>query len=121
MSDVSTPQPEAAEKPAAPEAPVEAPFNVDDLLSCTSRFTHKAWHLFYTHRKDLDFIRQVPVRATLEAASTNGAEELHKILVEAGVQEISRRDRTLHFTATFEDIQKVIRNKETATLDVVKI
>ncbi len=108
----------AAEKPTEPAEP---PFTVDELINCTSRFTHKAWHLFYANRKDMAFIRETPVRATLDARTSAGAEELHKMLVEAGVQEISRQDKTLHFTATFETIQKVIKHKETYMLDAVKI
>jgi hypothetical protein len=141
MSDISSPQPEAkpadkpaaekpaatavekpaAEKPAAPAAPAEPPFTVDELISCTSRFTHKAWYLFYNNRQDMDFIRKTPVRATLEARTTAGAEELQKLLTDAGVKEISRNEKTLSFTATFEAIQTVIKHPQSYMLDAIKI
>jgi len=110
-----------AEKPAAPAAPAEPAFSVDVLLSCTARFTHKAWYIFYDNQKDLTFIRETPVRGTLDARTAAGAEELHKLLTEAGVTEISRQDKTLSFTATFETIQKVIKHPQSYMLDVVKI
>ncbi len=112
-----------ADKPAAakPEAPPEPPFNVDVLLSCTARFTHKAWYLFYNNQKDMDFIRKAPVRATLEARTAAGAEELHRLLAEAGVTELSRLDKTLSFTATFETIQLVLKHPQAYLLDAVKI
>lgn len=137
MSETPTPENKPAEakapapaatKPAAatataekPAAPVEPVFNVDELLNCTARFTHKAWALFYTNRTDMDFIRKTPVRAQLDARTTTGAEELQKLLTEAGVQSISRSDKTLSFTATFEAIQKVIKNPQTYMLDAIKI
>ncbi|HEY9687804.1 MAG TPA: hypothetical protein V6C52_12590 [Coleofasciculaceae cyanobacterium] len=110
-----------SEKPEPPAAPAEPPFTVDDLLSCTARYTHKAWHLFYSNRKDMDFIRKTPVRATLEARTAAGAEELQKLLVEAGVQEISRNNKVLSFTATFEAIQTVIRLPQTYRLDAIRL
>jgi hypothetical protein len=109
------------EKPAAPAKPAEPPFTVDELLNCTARFTNKAWYLFYNNQKDMEFIRETPVRATLDARTTAGAEELHKILTENGVSEISRRDKTLSFTATFEGIQKVIKHPQSYMLDVVRL
>lgn len=114
----ATDKPAAAAKPAEPAEPV---FNVDELISCTARFTHKAWHLFYTNRADMTFIRETPVRARLEARTAAGAEELHKLLTEAGVTEISRNDKVLSFTATFETIQKVIKLPQTYMLDAVRI
>jgi hypothetical protein len=112
-----------AEKPAEakPAAPAEPPFTVDELLNCTARFTHKAWYLFYNNRKDMTFIRETPVRATLEARTTSGAEELHKLLADAGVTAISRNDKVLSFTATFEAIQKVIKHPKSFMLDAVKL
>jgi hypothetical protein len=126
MSDAPVPQNEA--KPAAPAAtaekpaaPAEPPFTVDDLLSCTSRFTHKAWYLFYNNQKDLEFIRNTPVRATLEARTTSGAEEIRDLLLQAGVKELSLNNKTLSFTGTFEAIQTVIKHPQTYQLDAVKI
>lgn len=123
------PKPEAAKPEAAaatataekPAPPPEPPFTVDELLNCTARYTHKAWYLFYNNRKDMTFIRETPVRATLEARTTAGAEELHKLLSDAGVTSISRTDKVLSFTATFENIQKVIKNPQSFMLDAVKI
>ena len=107
-----------AEKPAPPPEP---PFNVDELLNCTARMTHKAWHLFYTNRKDMEFIRKQPVRATLEARTTAGAEELQQKLIDAGVSSISRNDKVLSFTATYEQIQTVIKQPQSYMLDTVAI
>jgi hypothetical protein len=128
MSDVSNSEPAAkpaeaaiAEKPAAPAAPVEPPFTVDELINCTSRFTHKAWYLFLHNQKDMEFIRKTPVRATLEARTKAGAEEIQKLLVEAGVKEMSLNDKTLSFTATFETIQKVIKHPQSYMLDAIKL
>jgi hypothetical protein len=105
--------------PAAPPAP--PPFTTDELQSSTARFTHKAWYLYYNNRKDMAFIREVPVRATLDARSNAGAEEIHKLLVDGGVKEISRTDKMLSFTATFEQIQKVIRHPQTFMVDTIKL
>lgn len=125
-----TPQPEKpanVEQPAAtataekPAAAVEPPFSADDLQSSTARFTHKAWYLYYNNRKDMKFIREAEVRATMEARTTNGAEELQKLLLEAGAKSLSRMDKLLSFTATFEIIQTVIRHPETFIVDAVKI
>ena len=106
------------EKPAAPAEP---PFTVDALLNCTARFTHKGWYLFYNNRKDMDFIRKAPVRATLEARTAAGAEEIGKLLTDAGVTSISRSDKILSFTATFEQIQTVLKHPLAFMLDAVKI
>lgn len=115
-------KPETAAAPAEkPAPPPEPPFTVDELLNCTARYTHKAWYLFYNNRKDMTFIRETPVRATLEARTTVGAEELHKLLSDAGVTSISRAEKVLSFTATFEQIQKVIKHPECFMLDAVKI
>ncbi len=111
----------SAEKPAAPAAPAIPEFTVDELLNCTARFTHKAWYLFYNNQKDMTFIRQTPVRATLEARTTTGAEELHKTLAELGVQEISRQDKVISLTATFETIQKVIKHPQSYMLDAIRL
>jgi hypothetical protein len=125
-----TPQPEKPENVAQsaatataekPAAPVEPPFSTDDLQSSTARFTHKAWYLYYNNRKDMKFIREAEVRATLEARSTSGAEELQKLLLEAGATGLSRMDKLLSFTATFEIIQTVIRHPETGIVDAVRI
>jgi hypothetical protein len=128
MSEIPSTENTPIEKPAAatatvekPAAPPEPPFCVDELLNCTARMTHKAWHLFYSNRTDMDFIRKTPLRATLDARTTAGAEELHKLLADAGVTSISRQDKTLSFTATFEQIQTVIKHPQSHMLDAVKI
>ncbi len=111
----------AAEAPAAKPAPPEPVFNTDELQSSTARYTYKAWHLYNNNRKDMTFIRQTPLRATLEARTPAGAEELQKLLTEAGVQSISRSDKLLSLTGTFEMIQTVIRHPQTFMLDAVKL
>lgn len=112
------PEAQAAEKPAPPPEP---PFTTDELQSSTARFTHKAWHLYHNRRKDMDFVRGTEVRATLEARTTAGAEEIQKLLTEGGAKSVSRMDKLISFTATFETIQKVIRHPETFLVDAVKI
>ena len=112
-------QPSTEEKPTT--SPAELPFNVDILLNCTARYTHKAWYLFYNNRNDLTFIREKPLRGTLTARTSAGAEELHKILTDAGVTSISRENAILSFTGTFEMIQKVIKQPLTIMLDVIPL
>jgi len=127
MSDTPSTETKATETAAAaataekPAAPAEPPFTVDELLNCTARMTHKAWHLFYKNRKDMDFIRTVPVRASLEARTAAGAEELQKMLTDAGVSSLSRKDKVLSFTGTYEQIQTVIKQPQSFMLDTVKI
>lgn len=129
MSDTpETPKPKEAEQASAtaatadkPAAPAEPPFSTDQLQSSTARFTHKAWHLYYSNRKDMTFIRETPIRATLEARTTAGAEELQALLKDAGVNEMSRADKVLSLTATFEAIQTVIRHPQTYKVDAIKL
>lgn len=121
MSDATATPTPAAEAPKAPEAPKEPPFTVDVLTSCTTRYTRKAWNLFLSYRADLEKIRTAPIRATLEARTLNGAEALHRQLLEAGVKEISRKDKVVSLTTTFEIIQLVIKNPETAHFDAIAI
>jgi hypothetical protein len=111
----------APEKVEAPEKPAEPPFTTDFLQSSTSRFTHKAWHLYHNSRNDMVFLRETPVRATLQARSVAGAEELKKLLMEAGVRQISQSENVLSLTGTFEMIQTVIRHPQTHLLDAVKL
>lgn len=110
-----------ADKPATPAAPAEPVFNTDILRSCTTRLTRKAWNLFLEYTEDINKIRTVPIRATLEAASLNDAEALHRLLLEDGVKEISRKDKVISMTTTFEVIQKVIKLPASKMLDAVKI
>ncbi len=129
MSEATQPEKPAAaaataEKPAEaekPAAPVEPPFTTDELQSSTARFTHKAWHLYYSNRKDMTFIREASVSATLEVRTSAGAEEIQKLLLEAGVVSVNRVDKLLAFIATFEQIQKVIKNPHTFMVDAVRV
>ncbi|MEM0951840.1 MAG: hypothetical protein AAGI66_06830 [Cyanobacteria bacterium P01_H01_bin.74] len=126
MSSSSTPSTETESKPDAakpeakkPDKKKEVPFNVDALLNCTMRMTHKAWHLFYDNRNNHDFIRQTPLRASLDVKTQNAAIEIQQKLIEAGVSSISREGNTLHFNATFETIQTVIKDPEVVCLDTI--
>jgi len=124
MSDVTqTPEkPEAAKPEAAkPEAPKEPPFNTDILEACTSRFTRKAYNLYLTYRADKDKIENTPVRFSLEARTADAAEEIHKQLLEAGVVEISRQERTVSMTTTFRVLEKVIRHPQTCMVNAVAV
>jgi hypothetical protein len=124
MSEATQPEKPAASAAATaekPAAPAEPPFTTDDLQSSTARFTHKAWYIYYNNRKDMKFIRETDLRATLEARTTGGAEELQKLLTEAGAKAVSRMDKLISFTATLEVIQTVIKHPETFKVDAVKI
>lgn len=124
MSEATQPEKPAASAAATaekPAAPAEPPFSTDDLQSSTARFTHKAWYIYYNNRKDMKFIRETDLRATLEARTTAGAEELQKLLTEAGAKAVSRMDKLISFTATLEIIQTVIKHPETFKVDTVKI
>lgn len=124
MSDESTPEQPAAAATAVvekPAAPAEPPFSVDALTNCTTRFTRKAWNIFLAYKEDLNKIRTQPVRATLEAQTHNGAEELHRLLMEAGVHEISRKDKVISMTTTFEILQTVVKHAEVAMVDIVEV
>lgn len=120
-AELAAAAPSPAKEEPPKEAPKEAPFTTDVLQNCTSRFTRKAWDIYLDYQKDMTLIRTKPVRATLTARTANGAEEIQKLLSEAGVQEMSRADKTLSFTATFEQIQAVIKYPETHHFDAVKI
>ncbi len=124
MSEATQPEKPAASAAATaekPAPPAEPPFSTDDLQSSTARFTHKAWYIYYNNRKDMTFIRETDLRATLEARTTGGAEELQKLLTEAGAKAVSRMDKLISFTATLEIIQTVIKHQETFKVDTVKI
>lgn len=114
-------KPAAPEKAPAPEKPAEPPFTTDFLQSSTARFTHKAWYLYHKNRQNTAFIRETPVRATLQARSVAGAEELKKLLMEAGVRQISQSELVLSLTGTFEMIQTVIRHPQTYLVDAVPL
>lgn len=124
MSEATQPENPTASVAATvekPTAPAEPPFTTDDLQSSTARFTHKAWYIYYNHRKDMTFIRETDLRATLEARTTAGAEELQKLLTEAGAKAVSRMDKLISFTATLEIIQTIIKHPETFLVDTVQI
>jgi hypothetical protein len=118
--EAKAPAEAAVEKPAAPAKPAE-PFNTDLLQSCTARFSYKAWRLYHNNRKDSAFLQEVLVRATVNARSIEGGEELEGLLKEAGATEMSRKGNTLSFTATFAIIQTVIRHPQLLLLDAVRI
>lgn len=99
----------------------EIPFSVDALLNCTTRMTHKAWYLFYNNRKNIDFIRKTPLRASLTLHTVDGAIEIQQKLTENNISSISRQDKTLHFTATFEMIQSVIKDSQVLMLDAIEL
>jgi hypothetical protein len=109
-----------AEKPAVPAKPAE-PFNTDLLQSCTARFSYKAWRLYHNSRKDSDFLLTAPVRATVNARSIEGGEELASLLKDAGASEMLRKGNTLSFTTTFAIIQTVIKHPQLLLLDAVRI
>jgi hypothetical protein len=111
-----------AETKAAPEAPaepIEKPFCPDILISCTSRFTRKAWNILLGMLNgDQTQLTTVPLRAKLTAKSPEGAAELHQTLMkEKGVTEIKLVGKEIAVVATFADIQSVIKNPQTAMLD----
>jgi hypothetical protein len=112
---------ETAEAPKAPPAP--PPFNVDILTSCTARYSRRAWDLFLTYRaeKSLDKMQHLPIRAMLKALSSKGLEELVTILKAAGVSPISIEGPKAEFTATFAQIQTVIKHPQTLEFDAIKI
>ena len=112
-----------AEKPAAaekPAEPAEKPFSTDVLQSCTARFTRKAWNIYLYYKKD-GKIRTTPIRATLETRNPEAAEEMHRTLQEGGVKELSRKGNTLSMTATFEQIQLVIKHPGSKMLDAAEL
>lgn len=113
-----------AEKPAAEEkaAEPEKPFTVDVFQSCTKRITRKAWDLYKSFcANKFEKFRTIQVRGQLECHSVEGAEELQAKLVEVGVKEISRKEETLHFTATMEQIQTVIKLPPAKLLDMAEL
>ncbi len=111
-----------AAAPAKPEAPAEPPFNVDIFESCTARTTRKTWNIFLRYKENnFEQFRNKPLRAKLETLSPEGAEAIEAGLREAGVSELSREGNVLNFTATFEQIQTVIKHAESDLLDVVEI
>jgi hypothetical protein len=104
---------------AEPAAPVEKPFCPDVLISCTARFTRKAWDIFLKLQKeDINLLTTVPLRAVLTARSSEGASEIHQVLMkEKGVTEIKLSGKTITTVATFADIQQVIKHPQTHMLD----
>ncbi|MBY0449340.1 MAG: hypothetical protein K2X01_01780 [Cyanobacteria bacterium] len=120
MSDVV----ETPEKPSNPaaEAPVEKPFNVDILTTCTIRFSRRSWDLFLSLKTDLDKLRATPLRNRLVAKTPDAAQEMHKILVEqGGVSEITTNGNELEFTGTFEAVQLVIKHPQTLEFDAIRL
>ena len=116
-------KPAVESKPAeVATAPVEKPFNLDLLQSCTSRMTPQCWQTYLTMKSDFGVMQAHPVRATLTTRNDKGMEEVAAMLMDAGVTHQTRRDaKTLDFTATFAQIQTVIKHPQTLLLDAVKI
>jgi hypothetical protein len=120
VSDVA--QPTDAKPADAVVVVEEKPFNLDLLQSCTARMTHQCWQTYLSMKNDLLGMQTRPVRATLTARSDKGLDELQGLLVEAGVTAKTRRDtKTLDFTATFAQIQRIIKHPQTHTIDAVKL
>ncbi|MGE0200819.1 MAG: hypothetical protein AB7P76_07620 [Candidatus Melainabacteria bacterium] len=120
MSD--TPESTATiDKPAAPAAEKTIPFSVDALQNCTARFTRQGWDRFLEMETDLEKIQSVPMRFAVEARSVEGAEELHKLYVESGVKEISRKDKLVSLTGTFADLQQHVKHPEVLMVDAIRI
>jgi hypothetical protein len=99
----------------------EPPFTVDKLLNCTTRMTNKTWYLFYNNRTNMPFIRETLLRAALEHRSTEGALTVQQELVALGVTTISCDGKFLHFTATFETIQTVLKHPAVLMLEAVAL
>jgi hypothetical protein len=108
-----------AEKPAEP---VEKPFNLDLLQSCTARMTHQCWRTYLALKDDLAAMQSVLIRATLNARTEKGLQEIVAMLQDVGVTARTQSDKcTLDFTATFAQIQTVIKHPQTHTLDAVRV
>lgn len=120
MSD--TPESTATiEKPAAPAEEKAVPFSVDALKNCTARFTRQGWDLFLGMENSLEKIQTVPMRFAVETRTIEGAEELHKLYVESGVKEISRKDKMVSLTGTFADLQQHVKHPEVLMVDAIRI
>jgi hypothetical protein len=105
-----------------PMTPVEKPFNLDLLQSCTARMTPQCWQTYLKMKNDLSVIQNHPVRATLTTRTDKGMEEVTAMLLDAGITHQTRRDaKTLDFTGTFAQIQTVIKHPQTLLLDAVKL
>lgn len=123
MSDAQTAA-VSAEKPAVAiaEAPAEKPFTIDLLQSCTARMTHQCWRTYLSLKDDLNAIKTVPLRASLIARSEKGLAEIIAMLEDVDVTAKTLRDKhAVDFTATFAQIQTVIKHPQTHTVDAVRI
>jgi hypothetical protein len=104
------------------EAVVEKPFNLDLLQSCTARMTHQCWQTYLSLKGDLAAMQTRPIRASLTTRSEKGMEEVIAILGDQGVTVRTLKSPVnAEFTATFAQIQYVIKHPQTHTLDAVKI
>jgi hypothetical protein len=99
----------------------QKPFTTDVLQSCTARMTRKAWDLYLRYCQPIEQIRTLPVRACLTARTDVGVKVLADGLQAVGVTSMTENGCDLHFTATFEAIQAVIKLPETLLLDAVRI
>jgi hypothetical protein len=107
---------------AAPEAPVEKPFTLDLLQSCTARMTHQCWRTYSAIKTDLTALQTVPLRASLLARTAKGLADIKALLADAGVATMTPQDdKTVTFNATFAQIQTVIKHPQTHTVDAVRV
>lgn len=103
------------EKPAEKAEKKEAPFNTDALKQSTVRFGRDAWDLFleYDKEKSLEKMQQQKVAFQLTARSREGALALRQSLEQdEKISGITGKDNTIEFTATFAQIQKIIKRPE---------
>jgi hypothetical protein len=124
MSDAQAAASPVTEQPAVAvaEVPAEKPFTIDLLQSCTARMTHQCWRTYLALKDDLNAIKTVAVRANLIARSEKGLAEIVAMLEDAGVVAKTNRDKhSLDFTATFAQIQTVIKHPQTHTVDAVRL
>jgi hypothetical protein len=120
MSSETTPT--AAHGAQAATAPAEKPFNADNLMQSTARYTQRAWYLFLKHYQDLDWLQTAKVRISLTARSAEGAQELKKLLSEqASVDGIQVKDKVLTFVGSFAAVQTVIKHAQFYKFDAETI
>jgi len=71
---------------------------------------------------DLNAMQHNPLRATLITRTDKGMQDVAQLLAETGVNAKTLRDaHTLDFTATFAQIQTIIKHPQTLSIDVIKL
>ena len=121
MSETATPEAAAEAKEKAEKAEPKEPLTVDKLKNCTARFTRKAWDLFLARETDLTRIENDLLRAELTIATAEDATTLAQTLKESGVEALTQNGNILSFTATFAQIQTVIKHPATQQLDAIAL